>query len=208
MQCEAGHKDVIPDWFGWLPGLQNGLMTRIIAGRLGGRRLRVPGEGTRPTSDRVRESVFNMLAARSDLDGVWVLDLYAGSGALGLEAISRGAAGATFVDSGRRAAVTISANVRACGVAPNATVHTRMVSAYLAGAAERRFGLVFSDPPYDLPADRIAADLALLRSHLDDDALIVVERSTRSTGEIWPSEYEVVVDKSYGDTRVEIARLV
>lgn len=197
-----------PDWFGWLPGLQNGLMTRIIAGRLGGRRLRVPGEGTRPTSDRVRESVFNMLAARSDLDGVWVLDLYAGSGALGLEAISRGAAGATFVDSGRRAAVTISANVRACGVAPNATVHTRTVSAYLAGAAERRFGLVFSDPPYDLRADRITADLELLRSHLDDDALIVVERSTRSTGEIWPSEYEVVVDKSYGDTRVEIARLV
>ena len=199
---------MIPDWFGWLPGLQNGPMTRIIAGRLGGRRLRVPGEGTRPTSDRVRESVFNMLAARSDLDGVWVLDLYAGSGALGLEAISRGAAGATFVDSGRRAAVTIAANVRACGVGPNATVHTRTVSAYLAGAAERRFGLVFSDPPYDLRADRITADLELLRSHLDDDALIVVERSTRSTGEIWPSEYEVVVDKSYGDTRVEIARLV
>ena len=199
---------MIPDWFGWLPGLQNGPMTRIIAGRLGGRRLRVPGEGTRPTSDRVRESVFNILAARSDLDGLWVLDLYAGSGALGLEAISRGAAGATFVDSGRRAAVTIAANVRACGVAPNATVHTRTVSAYLAGAAERRFGLVFSDPPYDLRADRITADLELLRSHLDDDALIVVERSTRSTGEIWPSEYEVVVDKSYGDTRVEIARLV
>ncbi|WP_435082110.1 16S rRNA (guanine(966)-N(2))-methyltransferase RsmD [Gordonia hongkongensis] len=183
-------------------------MTRIIAGRLGGRRLRVPGEGTRPTSDRVRESVFNILAARSDLDGLWVLDLYAGSGALGLEAISRGAAGATFVDSGRRAAVTIAANLRACGVGPNATVHTRTVSAYLAGAAERRFGLVLSDPPYDLQADRITADLELLRSHLDDDALIVVERSTRSTGEIWPSEYEVVVDKSYGDTRVEIARLV
>ena len=199
---------MIPDWFGWLPGLQNGLMTRIIAGRLGGRRLRVPGEGTRPTSDRVRESVFNILAARSDLDGLWVLDLYAGSGALGLEAISRGAAGATFVDSGRRAAVTIAANLRACGVGPNATVHTRTVSAYLAGAAERRFGLVFSDPPYDLQADRITADLELLRSHLDDDALIVVERSTRSIGEIWPSEYEVVVDKSYGDTRVEIARLV
>lgn len=199
---------MIPDWFGRLPGLQNGLMTRIIAGRLGGRRLRVPGEGTRPTSDRVRESLFNILAARSDLDGLWVLDLYAGSGALGLEAISRGAAGVTFVDSGRRAAVTIAANVRACGVGPNATVHTRTVSAYLAGAAERRFGLVFSDPPYDLRADRITADLEMLRSHLDDDALIVVERSTRSTGEIWPSEYEVVVDKSYGDTRVEIARLV
>ena len=183
-------------------------MTRIIAGRLGGRRLRVPGEGTRPTSDRVRESVFNILAARSDLDGLWVLDLYAGSGALGLEAISRGAAGATFVDSGRRAAVTIAANVRACGVGPNATVHTRTVSAYLAGAAERRFGLVFSDPPYDLGADRVAADLALLPAHLDDDALIVVERSTRSVGEIWSPGYEVLVDKSYGDTRVEIARLV
>lgn len=208
MQCEVGHKDVIDDWFGRLPGLQNGFMTRIIAGRLGGRRLRVPGEGTRPTSDRVRESVFNMLAARSDLDGLWVLDLYAGSGALGLEAISRGAAGATFVDSGRRAAATIAANVRACGVASNATVHTRAVSAYLAGAPERRFGVVFADPPYDVVAERIAEDLTLLTAHLDDDALVVVERSTRSTGEVWPSDYEVVVDKSYGDTRVEIGRLV
>ncbi|MFE0747516.1 16S rRNA (guanine(966)-N(2))-methyltransferase RsmD [Gordonia sp. NPDC058843] len=183
-------------------------MTRIIAGRLGGRRLRVPGEGTRPTSDRVRESVFNMLAARSDLDGVWVLDLYAGSGALGLEAISRGAEGATFIDSGRRAAATIAANVNACGVASTTTVHTRPVSAYLAGAPERRFGLVFSDPPYDLGADRVAEDLALLTTHLADDALVVLERSARSTGEVWPPEYEVVVGKSYGDTRVEIARLV
>lgn len=203
-----GHKDVISDWFGCLSGLQNGSMTRIIAGRLGGRRLRVPGEGTRPTSDRVRESVFNILAARSDLDGVWVLDLYAGSGALGLEAISRGAAGATFVDSGRRAAATITANVRACGVSSNATVHTRAVSAYLAGAPERHFGLVFSDPPYDVTADRVADDLALLTTRLDDAALVVVERSTRSGGDVWPSDYEVVVDKSYGDTRVEIARLV
>lgn len=208
MQCEVAHKDVIQDWFAWLHGLQNGLMTRIIAGRLGGRRLRVPGEGTRPTSDRVRESVFNMLAARSDLDGLWVLDLYAGSGALGLEAISRGAAGATFVDSGRRAAATIAANVKACGVASNATVHTRAVSAYLAGEPERRFGLVFSDPPYDVAADRIAEDLTLLTTRLDDDALVVVERAARSRGEVWPASYDVVVDKSYGDTRVEIARLV
>ncbi len=208
MQCEVAHKDVIQDWFARLHGLQNGLMTRIIAGRLGGRRLRVPGEGTRPTSDRVRESVFNMLAARSDLDGLWVLDLYAGSGALGLEAISRGAAGATFVDSGRRAAVTIAANVKACGVASNATVHTRAVSAYLAGEPERRFGLVFSDPPYDVAADRIAEDLTLLTTRLDDDALVVVERAARSRGEVWPASYDVVVDKSYGDTRVEIARLV
>lgn len=208
MQCEVGHKDVIHDWFARLPELQNGSMTRIIAGRLGGRRLRVPGEGTRPTSDRVRESVFNILAARSDLEGVWVLDLYAGSGALGLEAISRGAAGATFVDSGRRAVTTIAANIKACGVSSITTVHTRSVSAYLAGAPERRFGLVFSDPPYDLAADRVAEDLSLLTARLADDALVVLERSTRSPADAWPSEYEVVVDKSYGDTRVEIARLV
>lgn len=208
MQCEVGHKDVIHDWFGCLPGLQNGRMTRIIAGRLGGRRLRVPGEGTRPTSDRVRESVFNMLAARCDVDGLWVLDLYAGSGALGLEAISRGAAGATFVDSGRRAAATIGANIKACGVSSVTTVHTRPVSAYLAGEPERRFGLVFSDPPYDLGADRVTDDLSRLTTRLADDALVVLERSARSGGEVWPADYEVVVGKSYGDTRVEIARLV
>ena len=98
--------------------------------------------------------------------------------------------------------------MRACGVSSNATVHTRAVSAYLAGAPERHFGLVFSDPPYDVTADRVADDLALLTTRLDDDALVVVERSTRSGGDVWPSDYEVVVDKSYGDTRVEIARLV
>jgi len=179
-------------------------MTRIIAGDLRGRRLRVPDEGTRPTSDRVRESVFNMLDARFDLDGMSVLDLYAGSGALGIEAVSRGAADVTFVDSGRKAAATIGANVKACGIASSAIVLARSVSAYLSSPPERVFDLVFSDPPYDVDAQTIAADLGHLVSRLAEGALVVVERSTRSRGDIWPEGFEAVLDKSYGDTRVEV----
>ncbi|WP_238419070.1 16S rRNA (guanine(966)-N(2))-methyltransferase RsmD [Gordonia sp. 'Campus'] len=179
-------------------------MTRIIAGRLRGRRLRVPDEGTRPTSDRVRESLFNLLAARFGLEGLWVLDLYAGSGALGIEAISRGAAGATFVDSNRRAVATIASNLKACGISAEAMVATRTVSAYLSSPPERRFDLVFSDPPYALGADRVADDLGLLLPRLADGALVVVERASRTSGDVWPPGFDVIADKSYGDTRVEV----
>ncbi|ATD70564.1 MULTISPECIES: 16S rRNA (guanine(966)-N(2))-methyltransferase RsmD [Gordonia] len=180
-------------------------MTRIIAGELRGRRLRVPGEGTRPTSDRVRESVFNILDARFDLDGLWVLDLYAGSGALGIEAVSRGAAGATFVDSARKAAAVIGANVQVCGIASSTTVLTRPVSAYLSSPPERKYDLVFSDPPYAVDASALSEDLTrLAATRLAEDALVVVERSARSTGRIWPAGFEVLVDKNYGDTRVEV----
>lgn len=183
-------------------------MTRIIAGRFRGRRLRVPDEGTRPTSDRVRESVFNMLEARFDLDGLEVLDLYAGSGALGIEAVSRGAAAVTFVESARKAVAVIGANVKACGLADRATLVPRSVSAYLASPAERRFDLVFSDPPYDVSDDRVGEDLAaLVAGRLAADALVVVERAARS-GEIpWPSGFEIIADKTYGDTRVEVGML-
>ncbi|WP_439032621.1 16S rRNA (guanine(966)-N(2))-methyltransferase RsmD [Gordonia terrae] len=179
-------------------------MTRIIAGRLRGRRLRVPDEGTRPTSDRVRESLFNLLAARFDLEGLWVLDLYAGSGALGIEAISRGAAGANFVDSNRRAAATIASNLTACDISAQATVTARMVSTYLSSPPERRYDLVFSDPPYALGPDRVADDLGALLPRLADDALVVVERANRSPGDVWPAGFDVIADKSYGDTRVEV----
>ncbi|MEO9327712.1 16S rRNA (guanine(966)-N(2))-methyltransferase RsmD [Gordonia aurantiaca] len=180
-------------------------MTRIIAGRLRGRRLRVPGEGTRPTSDRVRESIFNMLDARFDIEGTSVLDLYAGSGALGIEAVSRGAADVTLVDSSRKAASIMSANVKECGIGGIASVVVRPVSAFLAAPGTRRFDLVFSDPPYVLGADVLADDLKrLAAAHLAADALVVVERSARSAGDIWPEGFAVLVDKSYGDTRVEV----
>lgn len=205
MQCEVGHKSVTRTSIRGLTGEQNGRMTRIIAGELRGRRLRVPDEGTRPTSDRVRESVFNMLDARFDLDGLWVLDLYAGSGALGIEAVSRGAAGATFVDSARKAAAVIGANVKGCGIASSTTVITRAVSAYLSSPPERTYDLVFSDPPYAVDAAALSEDLTrLAATRLAPDALVVVERSARASGDIWPAGFEIVADKNYGDTRVEV----
>ncbi|MET9201744.1 16S rRNA (guanine(966)-N(2))-methyltransferase RsmD [Gordonia sp. NPDC003585] len=181
-------------------------MTRIIAGRLRGRRLKVPDEGTRPTSDRVRESVFNMLEHRCDLAEARVLDLYAGSGALGLEAISRGAASATLVDSGRKAAATIADNARSCGVADSVTVVNRSVGAYLAGPTDRAFDLVFADPPYDVDVSTVRADMEAVVVRLAAGALVVLERSARAVDLDWPDDFEVVVDKKYGDTRVEVAR--
>ncbi|WP_019739998.1 16S rRNA (guanine(966)-N(2))-methyltransferase RsmD, partial [Mycobacterium avium] len=107
-------------------------MTRIIGGVAGGRRLAVPPRGTRPTTDRVRESLFNILAARRELTGLAVLDLYAGSGALGLEALSRGAATALFVESDPRAAAVIARNIDTLGL-PGATLRRGAVAAVLAG---------------------------------------------------------------------------
>lgn len=185
-----------------------GGMTRIIAGRLRGRRLRVPDEGTRPTSDRVRESVFNMLVHRCDLAGARVLDVYAGSGALGLEALSRGASEATFVDSARKATSAILANAHQCGVAAEVSVITRPAAAYLAGPPEPRFDLVFADPPYALGPESVNADLIALRPWLASEAIVVLERSARGSDIDWPPAYEVIIDKNYGDTRVEVARHV
>ena len=122
-------------------------MTRIIAGSARGRRLSVPAAGTRPTTDRVRESMFNILAARIDFDGLIVLDLFAGSGALGLEALSRGAESVTFVEADAKAAKIIEANVRALGLSG-----VRVIRRRAAEHLERSGGtydLVLADPPYD-----------------------------------------------------------
>ena len=108
-------------------------MTRIVAGAAGGRRLAVPPRGTRPTTDRVREALFNVLAARLDFDGMQVLDLYAGSGALGLEALSRGATAVVFVENDRRAAEVLSRNIESVGLA-GATLRRASVAAVLAAA--------------------------------------------------------------------------
>ncbi|OZC30150.1 16S rRNA (guanine(966)-N(2))-methyltransferase RsmD [Gordonia polyisoprenivorans] len=195
-------------------------MTRIIAGRHGGRPLKVPDAGTRPTSDRVREAVFNILDARIDLEGAAILDLYAGSGALGLEALSRGASSAVFVDNRRRATAVVTANLRALGVAEVGRVITAPVSAFLAaGAPSRvdvphhedvtgRFDVIFSDPPYALTDDEVHGDLAALGAGgwLADGGLLVLERGRRATTR-WPVGWEVVTDKSYGDTTVQVARV-
>ncbi|MFT4044047.1 MAG: 16S rRNA (guanine(966)-N(2))-methyltransferase RsmD [Gordonia sp. (in: high G+C Gram-positive bacteria)] len=184
-------------------------MTRIIAGEFGGRRLKVPDEGTRPTSDRVREALFSALSARIDFSGLRVLDLYAGSGALGIEALSRGAASATFVDNRKRATAVITSNLRDLGVAGRAVVITRGAGVVLQTppAPAGVMDLVFTDPPYALGAEEVDADLvSLTAGWLAPEALVVAERSARTPDIGWPAAFEVVVARTYGDTHVEVGR--
>ena len=181
-------------------------MTRIIAGSAGGRTVRTPpGPGTRPTSDRVREAVFSALDARDAVRGARVLDLYAGSGALGLEAASRGAASVVLVESDRRAADVIAANARTLGL-DHARVQRSTVAAALAAgpAPSDTADLVLVDPPYDLAEEALAAVLDLLtRGWLAPGALLVVERSTRSPEPTWPDGIRrSAKPKRYGETTV------
>lgn len=180
-------------------------MTRIVAGSAGGRRLRVPRSGTRPTSERVREAVFSALGSRFDLSGARVLDLYAGSGALGLEALSRGAVHALFVESDRGAVGVLRGNIAELGL-PGAQVRVGRVAAALAAPPERRYDLVFSDPPYALDEEAVAADLAALGEWLVGGGYVVLERSARGPATSWPADYALLQERSYGDTRVELAR--
>ncbi|MBL1079197.1 16S rRNA (guanine(966)-N(2))-methyltransferase RsmD [Nocardia sp. 2] len=182
-------------------------MTRIVAGTAGGRRLRVPPAGTRPTSDRVREALFSVLHARMDFDGARVLDIYAGSGALGLEALSRGASHALLVESDRKAATVIRNNIGDLGL-PGAELRQGTVASVLAGApAGGPYDLVFSDPPYALEVADVVADLTALSENgwLHEDSLIVVERSTRSPELPWPPGYLPLKSRTYGETRIDLA---
>jgi 16S rRNA (guanine966-N2)-methyltransferase len=182
-------------------------MTRIIAGTAGGRRLETPkGDRTRPTSDRVREALFSAIEARAgSLRGLRFLDLYAGSGAIGLEAWSRGAEAVTFVEADRRTADLISRNALAVGCAI-ADVRATAVAAALATGPVAPYDLVFSDPPYPLDEADLAHDLAVLVAHdwLADDALVVVERGSRSPEPLWPSGLAPLPGKrrikKYGET--------
>ncbi|UPL11971.1 16S rRNA (guanine(966)-N(2))-methyltransferase RsmD [Microbacterium sufflavum] len=178
-------------------------MTRIIAGRARGIRLEVPGAGTRPTSDRVRESLFAALESLDAIDGARVLDLYAGSGALGLEALSRGASTADLVERGRPAAAVVRRNAGAVARASNrppARVHEASVRSYLARATGP-YDLVFTDPPYDLDDAAMTADLIALAPLLSDDAVLIVERARRSTRpDVEAAGLHVFREKTYGDT--------
>src|SRR3954463_16139611 len=129
-------------------------MTRLISGLAGGRRLKVPRAGVRPTGDRAREGLFNSLGSLLDLDGARVLDLYAGSGALGLEALSRGAAEVVFVESGSRVLPVLRANVASIGL-PGGRVVAGSVPTVVAGRAPARFDLVLADPPYATPVEEV-----------------------------------------------------
>lgn len=177
-------------------------MTRIIAGSAGGLRLTVPASGTRPTSDRVRESLFGALESAEAIDGSRVLDLYAGSGALGLEALSRGAASVDLVELSKGAAGVIRRNAQAVSrmTGRPAQVHHLGVHAYLLRATGP-FDLVFSDPPYDIDDEAMTADLMALAPLLSEDALVVIERAKRSTPPaLEAAGLEELRTKVYGDT--------
>jgi 16S rRNA (guanine966-N2)-methyltransferase len=170
---------------------------RVVAGTYGGRRLRAPrGTRTRPTSDRVREALFSMLG---DVEGARVLDLYAGSGALGIEALSRGAASAVFVDRDSAAVAAIRRNLEDLGVA-SADVVRRDALAFL-GGCDASFDLVFCDPPYD-SASRLAGPLSVaLPAVLRDHARTVTESDKRTPLEL---TLPLLRERTYGDTRIAI----
>lgn len=174
---------------------------RIVAGAAKGRRLAPPPEGTRPTSDRVREALFNSLAAQLPLDGARVLDLYAGTGAVGLEALSRGAAEAVLVEKGRAALAVLRRNVATVAL-PGARVVPRPVAAFLADAAAAPFDLLFADPPYALGEKvRDIVQAAADGGWLAPGAVVVVESSARTPVTGWEgSSVTPLAEKRYGDT--------
>ncbi|BBY61705.1 16S rRNA (guanine(966)-N(2))-methyltransferase RsmD [Mycolicibacterium sarraceniae] len=166
----------------------------------------MPPRGTRPTTDRVREALFNVLAARRDFDGLRVLDLYAGSGALGLEALSRGAASALFVESDSRAAAVIKRNIDTLGLA-GAMVRRGAVATVLAAGADKPVDLVLADPPYEVSTAEIEMLLDSLGRNgwLRPECVVVVERPAFAAELTWPAGWTAWPVRRYGDTRVELA---
>lgn len=180
-------------------------MTRVIAGSARGRRLKVPaGASTRPTADRAREGLFSSLLSLLELEGARVLDLYAGSGALGLEALSRGAGSATLVEQDPAAVAVLHANVEHLGL-PGAYVLAQPVERFLAVDAEPRYDLALLDPPYDLDPRPV---LELLLPWLAEDAVVVVEHRTRGPELAWPQGYEAVRSRRYGEATLSYGRLL
>ena len=182
----------------------------MIAGEAGGRRLAVPdGRNTRPTSDRAREGLFATIVSMvGSLSGTRVLDLYAGSGAVGLEALSRGAEHVLLVESGTRAARVIRANIEAIGL-PGAEVVTDRVERVLPRRPDRgRYNVVFADPPYALADDEVSAMLQALSDHgwLAPGALVIIERATRSGPFNWPASFEPDRARRYGEATFWYAR--
>jgi 16S rRNA (guanine966-N2)-methyltransferase len=180
-------------------------MTRIISGFAGSLTLAVPKSGTRPTSDRVREAIFSALDARGVLDGAKVVDLYAGTGSLGLEAASRGAASVVLVEKGPAAARACRTNTALVlksaprGREPRIETSGQSVDGFLAPSTAS-WDVVFLDPPYDLPDAELAHTLSLLAPRLADDGVVVLERSSRSPAPALPAGLEVERRKDYGDT--------
>jgi 16S rRNA (guanine966-N2)-methyltransferase len=183
-----------------------GRTLRVIAGSARGRRLAAPsGDDVRPTQDRVREAVFSALDARGFIDGASVLDLYAGTGALAIEALSRGAARAVLVERDPRALAVIRANLDTTTFAGKARVEVRDVATFVASRPPREapFDLVLSDPPYDTADDAVHDVLHAMAqpSWLAPDGLVVVERPQRSNAPV-PSGLRCTWERVFGDTLV------
>jgi 16S rRNA (guanine966-N2)-methyltransferase len=183
-------------------------MTRIIGGYAGSLRLASPAKSTRPTSDRIRESIFSRLEARDKLTGAVVLDLYAGTGALALEAISRGAVAALLVErDGKAAAVCIqnAALIQKSLAKQDIEVETKVVNKAVArylASSTHEFDLVFIDPPYEISNEEVEENLAALLPRLNAEATVIVERSSRSEPFAVVDGYALEESKNYGDTEV------
>jgi 16S rRNA (guanine966-N2)-methyltransferase len=185
-------------------------MTRIIAGAHGGRRLSAPaGALTRPTSDRVREAVFSALGSMTDLSGARFADLYAGSGAVGLEALSRGADFALLVESDTRAARTIRDNIVALRVGSAARLVTGKVAQVLAGPPDGGpYDIVFADPPYAVDDDEIVEiqKALLVNAWLAPGAVVAIERSSRGDPLSWVDGITADRSRRYGETTLWYGR--
>jgi len=192
-------------------------MSRIIAGSHGGRRLTMPsGDRTRPTTDRVREALFSVIAswagsaaAEPDkaLSGLAFCDLYAGSGAVGLEAASRGAGPVLLVESDRRTSLVTRANADELGLEVEVVVAD--VEQLLRQRSEQAYDVIFADPPYEFASERLDHQLGLLvvNGWLAAAGLVVVERSRRSPDLVWPPEFTEVWSRAYGETVLHLASL-
>jgi 16S rRNA (guanine(966)-N(2))-methyltransferase RsmD len=181
----------------------------VVAGTLGGRRLAAPaGRATRPTSERVREALFNSLAGLVELSGCRFADLYAGSGAVGIEALSRGASEVLFVESDPGAARVLRGNLAQLGLSGSAEVVVAPVVRTVSGTHTEPYHVIFADPPYELPD----ADLAVVLGHLVDggwiapDGVVVLERGTRSGSPTWVPGLTGFRIRRYGETTLWYGR--
>jgi 16S rRNA (guanine966-N2)-methyltransferase len=183
-------------------------VTRIVAGALGGRRLLVPaGRDTRPTTDRVREALFSTLQTLVDLDGVRFADLFAGSGAVGLEALSRGAAHVLLVEADQRAARAARDNIATLGATRSNRLAVDRVERVLRTVPDEPYDVVFADPPYELPDEQVSEMLvALSGGWLAPEAVVVVERSTRGAPLAWVRGLTSLSSRRYGETTLWYGR--
>lgn len=182
--------------------------TRIISGEARGRKIKVPDTDTRPTSDRAKEGLFSSLAVRFGFQDFNVLDLFAGSGALGLEAASRGAASVVLVEHNPKAAEVIRHNIKVVGH-PDVRVEEMKASTYLAGAPRRHFDMVLADPPYDLSDEAVAEMIDAIIPTLADGAVVVIERHRDSAHPNWPGclvpTPQKLKKRTFGIARMDMA---